>query len=111
MNVVARSLHLEPGDEILTTDQEYGDIELLIDYKTVPLADSGIYLRGCPQVQIWDYTDDRRFTINELYRQNAVCELKIYQVVSEMLRIGQIATVHPTPQPQPQAPPELAKAS
>ena len=61
--------------------------------------------------KIWDYTDDRRFTINELYRQNAVCELKIYQVVSEMLRIGQIATVHPTPQPQPQAPPELAKAS
>ena len=61
--------------------------------------------------KIWDYTDDRRFTINELYRQNAVCELKIYQVVSEMLRIGQIATVHPTPQPQSQAPPELAKAS
>jgi hypothetical protein len=59
--------------------------------------------------KIWDYTDDRRFTINELYRQNAVCELKIYQVVSEMLRIGQIATVHPTPQPQPQ--PQLARAS
>jgi CRP-like cAMP-binding protein len=61
--------------------------------------------------KIWEYTDDRRFTINELYRQNAVCELKIYQVVSEMLRIGQIATVHPTPQPQPQAAPQLAKAS
>src|SRR3954453_14328505 len=28
----------------LTTDKEYGDIELLIDYKTVPKADSGIYL-------------------------------------------------------------------
>jgi len=40
----------------LTTDQYYGDFELLADYKTVPLADSGIYLRGCPQVQIWDYT-------------------------------------------------------
>jgi len=37
-----------------TTDQEFGDIELLIDYKTVPGADSGIYLRGIPQVQIWD---------------------------------------------------------
>jgi hypothetical protein len=37
-----------------TTDQEYGDIELLIEYKTVPKADSGIYLRGRPQVQIWD---------------------------------------------------------
>ncbi len=37
-----------------TTDVEYGDIEFLIDYKTVPMADSGIYLRGLPQVQIWD---------------------------------------------------------
>ncbi len=40
----------------LTTDKEYGDIELLIDYKTVAQADSGIYLRGTPQVQIWDWT-------------------------------------------------------
>jgi hypothetical protein len=37
-----------------TTDEEFGDIELLIEYKTVPKADSGIYLRGTPQVQIWD---------------------------------------------------------
>ena len=41
----------------LTTDKFYGDFELLVDYKTVPLADSGIYLRGCPQVQIWDSTE------------------------------------------------------
>jgi hypothetical protein len=40
----------------LTTDKEFGDIELLIDYKTVARADSGIYLRGTPQVQIWDAT-------------------------------------------------------
>lgn len=37
-----------------TTDSDYGDIDLLIEYKTVPKADSGIYLRGLPQVQIWD---------------------------------------------------------
>ena len=40
----------------LTTDAEFGDIELLIDYKTVAKADSGIYLRATPQVQIWDTT-------------------------------------------------------
>src|SRR6476469_385957 len=39
----------------LTTDKEFGDIELLIEYKTVPKADSGIYLRATPQVQIWDW--------------------------------------------------------
>jgi len=40
-----------------TTKKEYGDIEFVIDYKTVALADSGIYLRGTPQVQIWDTTE------------------------------------------------------
>lgn len=40
-----------------TTLKNYGDIELHIEYKTVPLADSGIYLRGTPQVQIWDWTE------------------------------------------------------
>ena len=40
-----------------TTDRNYGDIEFWIDYKTVALADSGIYLRACPQVQIWDSTE------------------------------------------------------
>ncbi len=42
----------------LTTDKDYGDFELLLEYKTVPLADSGIYLRGVPQVQIWDTTKE-----------------------------------------------------
>jgi len=40
-----------------TTEDEFGDIELHIEYKTVAKADSGIYLRGTPQVQIWDYTE------------------------------------------------------
>jgi len=47
----------------LTTDKFYGDFELLVDYRTVPLADSGIYLRGCPQVQIWDSTEQAKFNI------------------------------------------------
>ena len=37
-----------------TTEEEFGDIELRIEYKTVAKADSGIYLRGNPQIQIWD---------------------------------------------------------
>jgi hypothetical protein len=42
----------------LTTDKDYGDFELMVDYKMLPLGDSGIYLRGIPQVQIWDYTEE-----------------------------------------------------
>ena len=47
----------------LTTNKFYGDFELLLDYKTVPKADSGIYLRGVPQVQIWDSTDENKWKI------------------------------------------------
>ena len=46
------------GGAYLATDEEFGDSELLIEYKTVPKADSGIYLRATPQVQIWDYTKE-----------------------------------------------------
>src|SRR5262245_24187651 len=42
----------------LTTDREFGDVELLVEYRTVPKADSGIYLRATPQVQIWDTTKE-----------------------------------------------------
>jgi len=44
-----------------TTEKDYGDFELLVEYKTVPKADSGIYLRGVPQVQIWDHTNEKEF--------------------------------------------------
>jgi hypothetical protein len=46
-----------------TTEKDYGDFELFVEYKTVPKADSGIYLRGVPQVQIWDYTEKEKFNI------------------------------------------------
>jgi hypothetical protein len=52
------------GDEIvndgkglyLTTEKDYGDFELWLEYKALPEGDSGVYLRGIPQVQIWDST-------------------------------------------------------
>ncbi len=47
----------------LTTDKDYGDFELRVEYKMLPLGDSGIYLRGIPQVQIWDYTEESKFKL------------------------------------------------
>lgn len=41
------------GDN-LCTEKDYGDFELVVDWKIKPGGDSGIYLRGSPQVQIWD---------------------------------------------------------
>lgn len=45
----------------LTTDKFHGDFELLASYRMAPSADSGIYLRGTPQVSIWDVTDEDKF--------------------------------------------------
>jgi hypothetical protein len=41
-------------DPYLATKEDYGDFELWVDWKIGPRGDSGIYLRGVPQVQIWD---------------------------------------------------------
>jgi hypothetical protein len=41
------------GDNLCTA-KDYGDFEMLVDWKIGPHGDSGIYLRGSPQVQIWD---------------------------------------------------------
>lgn len=41
----------------LTTGRAFGDVEFDLEYRTVPGADSGIYLRATPQVQIWDSTE------------------------------------------------------
>ncbi len=38
----------------LCTARPYGDFEMLVDWKISKDGDSGIYLRGSPQVQIWD---------------------------------------------------------
>ncbi len=40
--------------ESLCTKGDYADFELLADWKIEKGGDSGLYLRGSPQVQIWD---------------------------------------------------------
>jgi hypothetical protein len=43
----------------LCTAKKYGDFEMWVDWKIQPGGDSGIYLRGSPQVQIWDLTKNK----------------------------------------------------
>ena len=40
--------------ENLATTKQYGDIEMYVDWRIQEKGDAGIYLRGTPQVQIWD---------------------------------------------------------
>jgi len=52
--VVDGTIVYDGKDNNLCTVRDYGDFELLVDWKIEPGGDSGIYLRGSPQVQIWD---------------------------------------------------------
>ena len=38
----------------LCTAKDYGNFEMYVDWKILKAGDSGIYLRGSPQIQIWD---------------------------------------------------------
>ncbi len=46
--------HTGKGGVSLQTAKDYGNFELMLDWKIEAKGDSGIYLRGQPQVQIWD---------------------------------------------------------
>jgi HEAT repeat protein len=41
------------GDNLCSV-RDYGDFEMIVDWRITKDGDSGIYLRGSPQVQIWD---------------------------------------------------------
>jgi hypothetical protein len=62
----------------LCTAKDYGDFELYVDWKILANGDSGIYLRGTPQVQIWD-AGARKIGSGGLYnnKQNPSKPLKI----------------------------------
>ena len=52
--VVDGTLVFDGKGESLCAAADYADFELLVDWKIEKGGDSGIYLRGSPQVQIWD---------------------------------------------------------
>jgi hypothetical protein len=52
--VVDGVLEFDGKGESLCTKGDYADFELLVDWKIEAGGDSGLYLRGSPQVQIWD---------------------------------------------------------
>lgn len=49
------------GDNLCSV-KGYGDFEMYVDWKLSKNGDSGIYLRGTPQVQIWDPTGPEEAT-------------------------------------------------
>ncbi|HSU57525.1 MAG TPA: DUF1080 domain-containing protein [Candidatus Dormibacteraeota bacterium] len=48
------------GDSLCTL-KDYADFEMLVDWKIPPKGDSGVYVRGSPQVQIWEKNSPGQF--------------------------------------------------
>lgn len=55
--VVDGVLYFDGKGHSLCTAKDYQNFEMLVDWKIEEHGDSGIYLRGAPQVQIWDTAD------------------------------------------------------
>jgi hypothetical protein len=52
-------IHYDGKGQSLQTAKDYGDFEMWVDWKIKAGGDSGIYLRGQPQVQIWDFNKNK----------------------------------------------------
>ncbi|MCK4873963.1 MAG: DUF1080 domain-containing protein [Phycisphaerales bacterium] len=82
----------------LCTSRDYGDFELLVDWKIEPKGDSGIYLRGSPQVQIWEHADGSGGVYNNqanpsrplVYADNPPGEWNTFRILMR----GERVTVH-----------------
>ena len=61
----------------LCTAKDYGDFEMYVDWKILPHGDSGIYLRGSPQVQIWDNKVGSGGLYNNQKKENPHDPLKV----------------------------------
>lgn len=59
-SVVDGVLTYDGKGQSLCTAKDYGDFEMYVDWKIPSGADSGIYLRGTPQIQIWDPWNPQR---------------------------------------------------
>ena len=71
----------------LQTVKDYGDFELLVDWKIEKAGDSGLYLRGQPQVQIWD-SDNLAASLK------ARLELRLRRAVEQSVAEGRRSEEH-----------------
>lgn len=84
------------GFDNICTEMMYGDFELHLDWRLEPEGDSGLYLRGTPQVQAWDtaliqvgaqvgsgglYNNQKNQSIPLLVADNPIDEWNTFRIV------------------------------
>lgn len=94
-SVVDGILVFDGGGDSLVTARDYENFELWVDWKIKPRGDSGIYLRGSPQVQIWDdkigsgglYNNQRNLSKPLVAADNPVGEWNSFHIVMHGERV------------------------
>lgn len=100
--VVDGALVFDGKGDSLCTAKDYADFELMVDWKILPEGDSGVYLRGSPQVQIWDPAKNGGVGSGGLYnnqknpsKPSKVADRPIGEWNSfRILMIGEKVTIH-----------------
>jgi CRP-like cAMP-binding protein len=92
------------GDRLIVALQYRDEFNALraqmpsLSAKLTPVASDLACNGGAPEhlaplaTKVWDVVSKRTVTIAELYRHCSACELKVYQVVHELLQSNQLAT-------------------
>jgi hypothetical protein len=86
---------LQSRDEFHALQAEMPDSSALLERRRTHLALSDSVDAALRPVveQIWRYTDKRRVPLRAFYQQFAVCELKTYQAVQQLLGSGHLGFV------------------
>jgi hypothetical protein len=63
----------------ICTAKDYANFEMLVDWKIEKGGDSGVYLRGSPQVQIWDADDPALWKLGAKLGSGALWNNDVHQ--------------------------------
>jgi isopenicillin-N epimerase len=90
MNVVARSLRLEPGDEVLATDREYGAVDIV--WRFVCERAGAAYVRR-PPGELWDGVSERTRVVSLSHIASSTAEILPVEDVCRRAREAGILTL------------------
>jgi len=90
VNMVARSLRLEPGDEVLATDREYGAVDIV--WRFVCERTGATYVRTRPEL-LWDTITERTRVISVSHVSSPTGEILPVEDICRRAREGGILTL------------------
>ena len=80
------ALYFDGKGYSLATVKDYGDFEMFVDWRLLSVhGDSGLYLRGSPQVQIWDAHNHWKIGSGGLYNNQKNPSKPLNDIIADRL--------------------------